>query len=122
MDSVQSGVGPVAEETESKVSVTILLAGELPKTVGPLRKLLMDTPADVLLTYLHRTALQWTLVRRKDGSYHALIFKEGVEHFRASNLYSPKAALCDALARFLTATQARDYHMFTVRERRTDGK
>ena len=95
---------------------------ELPKTVSPLRKLLMDVGSDTLLLYLHQTNLQYTLTRRKRGDYYAIVFKDGVEKFKATSHYSARSALCDALARFLVTTNDRDFHQFTVKPKKNPTK
>jgi hypothetical protein len=80
------------------------------KTVSPLSRLLMTVRMDDLLLYLHRLGLQYVLSRTVKGQYKFIIFQEGMEKYAGTSQFSPRAACCDALGRFLVGTKGKDFH------------
>ena len=82
-----------------------------PVIVSPLNKLLMDSSLEELLLFLHRMKLQYTILRENEGTYRARIYGEGMLRYETSNPNSAKAAMCSAIARFLTKEQ-KDYHNY----------
>lgn len=84
---------------------------ELPKTISPLRKLLMDNTIDNLFAFLHRMSIQFTVTRTHKGLYKARIFNEGMLSYEAGSNNSAKVALADALAKFLVF-ELKDFHVY----------
>ena len=80
------------------------------KIVSPLQALLMNIALEELFAFLHRTKLHFVLVREhKRYEYKARIFEEGMLSYEASSPHSLRAALADALAKFLT-NEKKDFH------------
>ena len=81
------------------------------KKVSALQKLLMDVPFESLLSFLHRTHLDFTLTRgkKRGHEYWAEIRGEGQVSYSASSTNSARAALCDALAKLLVLHDG-DFH------------
>lgn len=92
------------------------------KLVSPLRRLLILLPMDDLLLFLHRSKLQFVLLRDNGAEcYRARIFLEGMLKYECADNNSPKAALCDAIAKFLIGEQ-KDYHDYGWQEPRGEIK
>ncbi len=82
------------------------------KNVSLLKKLLMDTPFEHLLSFLHNTKLEWCLSKDKKQKYKAIVWVEGkTVQYRGSSGNSPRSALLDALASFLSK-ENKDYHEY----------
>lgn len=83
------------------------------KAVSPLKRLLMITDLEHLLSFLHQLGIQYTISRQIKGHYYAAIYREGMVRYQSSSPNSPKSALCDALAAFLVG-EKKDYHEYQV--------
>jgi hypothetical protein len=69
----------------------------------------MGLPIEDLLLFLQRVGLQYALIRDSKGKFIARIFGKGYFKFENSSSESMRAALCDALSRWLSE-ESRDYH------------
>ena len=92
------------------------------KVVSPLKRFLMTTALDDVFAYLHQTRLQFTITRCKAGTYKCILFAEGIVKYEGHSKNSPKAAISDALAVFLTHTEHDDYHTFMTRKQAREEK
>lgn len=91
------------------------------KIVPPLAYLLMQSSMEELFGFLQKMHMQWTLNVGSKGKYTMRIFKwkvteQGADreqefNFVGVNEHSAKAALCNALARFLMYCKD-DFHDF----------
>ena len=79
------------------------------KAISPLRRLLMNSTVDGLLEYLHQMKVQYVLKREANGHYDMKIFRDGMMRYQAASGKSPKSAIADALAQFLSGEQ-KDFH------------
>lgn len=79
------------------------------RIVSPLQRLLMATPTDELITFLDRCHVRFNLSRERKGYCIARIYNANNLEYRSVTKYGPKAALTDAIAKFLAAERD-DFH------------
>lgn len=83
------------------------------KAISPLRFMLMQLSLDDLFAFLHRMHLRYMLKCGKDNHYRASIQGYGTLRYSGVSEKSPKAALTDALAKFLVKEE-HDYHEYSI--------